>query len=107
MSTNVKGVLGEKLGMTQVWDDNNKVVPITVVKAGPCVVTQVRTPDKDGYSAVQIAFGAIDPRKVNKPDAGQFTKSGVTPRRHLVEIRTDDATLSHVPDKPRPVRRPP
>ena len=92
MSTNVKGVLGEKLGMTQVWDDNNKVVPITVVKAGPCVVTQVRTPDKDGYSAVQIAFGAIDPRKVNKPDAGQFTKSGVTPRRHLVEIRTDDAT---------------
>ena len=92
MSTNVKGVLGEKLGMTQVWDDNNKVVPITVVKAGPCVVTQVRTPDKDGYSAVQIAFGAIDPRKVNKPDAGQFAKSGVTPRRHLVEIRTDDAT---------------
>ena len=92
MSTNVKGVLGEKLGMTQVWDDNNKVVPITVVKAGPCVVTQVRTPDKDGYSALQIAFGAIDPRKVNNPDAGQFTKSGVTPRRHLVEIRTDDAT---------------
>ncbi|GDX32425.1 50S ribosomal protein L3 [Actinomycetes bacterium] len=92
MSTNVKGVLGEKLGMTQVWDDNNKVVPITVVKAGPCVVTQVRTADKDGYSAVQIAFGAVDPRKVNKPDAGQFAKSGVTPRRHLVEIRTDDAT---------------
>lgn len=92
MSTNVKGVLGEKLGMTQVWDDNNKVVPITVVKAGPCVVTQVRTADKDGYSAVQIAFGAIDPRKVNKPDTGQFVKAGVTPRRHLVEIRTDDAT---------------
>ena len=92
MSTNVKGVLGEKLAMTQVWDDNNKVVPITVVKAGPCVVTQVRTADKDGYSAVQIAFGAIDPRKVNKPDTGQFVKAGVTPRRHLVEIRTDDAT---------------
>ena len=92
MSTNVKGVLGEKLGMTQVWDDNNNVVPITVVKAGPCVVTQVRTVDKDGYSAVQIAFGAIDPRRVNKPDAGQFVKAGVTPRRHLVEIRTDDAT---------------
>lgn len=92
MSTNVKGVLGEKLGMTQVWDDNNKVVPITVVKAGPCVVTQVRTADKDGYSAVQIAFGAVDPRKVNKPDTGQFVKAGVTPRRHLVEIRTDDAT---------------
>jgi len=92
MSTNVKGVLGEKLGMTQVWDDNNKVVPVTVVKAGPCVVTQVRTPENDGYSAVQIAFGAIDPRKVNKPAAGHFEKAGVTPRRHLVEIRTDDAS---------------
>lgn len=92
MGTNVKGVLGEKLGMTQVWDDNNKVVPVTVVKAGPCVVTQVRTPDNDGYSAVQIAFGAIDPRKVNKPASGHFEKAGVTPRRHLVEIRTDDAS---------------
>ena len=92
MGTNVKGVLGEKLGMTQVWDDNNKVIPVTVVKAGPCVVTQVRTPDSDGYSAVQIAFGAIDPRKVNKPATGHFEKAGVTPRRHLVEIRTDDAS---------------
>ena len=92
MGTNVKGVLGEKLGMTQVWDDNNKVVPVTVVKAGPCVVTQVRTPQNDGYSAVQIAFGAIDPRKVSKPAAGHFAKAGVTPRRHLVEIRTDDAS---------------
>ena len=92
MSTNVKGVLGEKLGMTQVWDENNKVVPVTVVKAGPCVVTQVRTPEVDGYSAVQIAFGAIDPRKVNKPDSGHFAKAGVTPRRHLVEVRTPDAS---------------
>ena len=92
MGTNVKGVLGEKLGMTQVWDENNRVVPVTVVKAGPCVVTQVRSPETDGYSAVQIAFGAIDPRKVNKPQAGHFAKAGVTPRRHLVEIRTDDAS---------------
>ncbi|MFA7324050.1 MAG: 50S ribosomal protein L3 [Candidatus Nanopelagicales bacterium] len=92
MGTNVKGVLGTKLGMTQVWDENNKVVPVTVVQAGPCVVTQVRTPENDGYSAVQIAFGAIDPRKVNKPAAGHFEKAGVTPRRHLVEIRTDDAS---------------
>ena len=92
MSTNVKGILGEKLGMTQVWDENNKVVPVTVVKAGPCVVTQVRTPDTDGYSAVQIAFGAIDPRKVTKPAAGHFAKAGVTPRRHIAEIRTDDAS---------------
>ena len=92
MGTNVKGVLGEKLGMTQVWDENNKVVPVTVVKAGPCVVTQVRNPETDGYAAVQIAFGAIDPRKVNKPQAGHFAKAGVTPRRHLVEIRTEDAS---------------
>ena len=92
MGTNVKGVLGTKLGMTQVWDENNKVVPVTVIQAGPCVVTQVRTPENDGYSAVQIAFGAIDPRKVNKPAAGHFDKAGVTPRRHLVEIRTDDAS---------------
>jgi len=89
--TDVRGLLGEKLGMTQVWDENNKLVPVTVVKAGPCVVTQVRTAATDGYSAVQIAFGAIDPRKVNKPLAGHFEKAGVTPRRHLVELRTDAA----------------
>jgi len=87
----MKGLLGEKLGMTQVWDDNNRVVPVTVVKAGPCVVTQVKTPETDGYSSVQIAFGAIDPRKVNKPASGHFAKAGVTPRRHLVELRTSDA----------------
>ncbi|MBW8172385.1 50S ribosomal protein L3 [Ornithinimicrobium sp. Arc0846-15] len=85
------GVLGEKLGMTQVWDANNRLVPVTVVKAGPCVVTQVRDAEADGYNAVQIAFGAIDPRKVNKPMKGHFEKAGVTPRRHLVELRTSDA----------------
>jgi len=87
----VTGLLGEKLGMTQVWDENNRIVPVTVVKAGPCVVTAVRTPDVDGYNAVQLAFGAIDPRKVNKPMQGHFEKAGVTPRRHLVEIRTTTA----------------
>jgi large subunit ribosomal protein L3 len=91
MGKQIKGVLGEKLGMTQVWDADNRVVPVTVVKAGPCVVTQVRNPEKDGYAAVQIAFGEIDPRKVNKPRTGHFDKAGVTPRRHLVELRTDDA----------------
>ncbi len=91
MAKQIKGVLGEKLGMTQVWDDNNRVVPVTVVKAGPNVVTQVRTADKDGYEAVQIAFGEIDPRKVNKPLKGHFSKAEVTPRRHLVELRTSDA----------------
>jgi large subunit ribosomal protein L3 len=87
----VTGLLGTKLGMTQVWDEAGKLVPVTVVQAGPCVVTQVRTADTDGYSGVQIAFGAIDPRKVTKPLLGHFAKAGVTPRRHLVELRTDDA----------------
>ncbi|MER7280350.1 50S ribosomal protein L3 [Dactylosporangium sp. NPDC000244] len=90
MDRQVKGILGEKLGMTQVWD-NGKVVPVTVVQAGPCVVTQVRTPDNDGYSAVQIGWGQIDPRKVNKPRAGHFAKADVAPRRHIVELRTTDA----------------
>ena len=90
MAKQLKGVLGEKLGMTQVWDDANRVVPVTVVKAGPCVVTQVRTPDTDGYSAVQIAYGAA--RRTTKPLAGHFDKAGVTPRRHVVELRTDDAS---------------
>jgi large subunit ribosomal protein L3 len=91
MSKQRKGVLGEKLGMTQVFDDEGRIVPVTVVQAGPCVVTRVRTPDADGYSAVQLGFGQIDPRKVNKPLTGHFEKAGVTPRRHLVELRTDDA----------------
>ena len=87
----ITGILGTKLGMTQVFDENNRVVPVTVVQAGPNVVTQVRTPVKDGYTAVQLAFGAIDPRKVNKPETGHFAKAGATPRRHLVELRTSDA----------------
>jgi large subunit ribosomal protein L3 len=91
MNKQIQGVLGEKLGMTQVWDDAGRLVPVTVVQAGPCVVTQVRTSDSDGYDAVQIAYGAIDPRKVNQPTAGHFAKAGVTPRRHLVELRTTDA----------------
>jgi large subunit ribosomal protein L3 len=91
MDKQIKGVLGEKLGMTQVWDADNRVVPVTVVKAGPCVVTQVRSIEKDGYAAVQLAFGEIDPRKVNKPEKGHFEKADVAPRRHLVELRTSDA----------------
>jgi large subunit ribosomal protein L3 len=87
----ITGILGRKLGMTQVFDENNRVVPVTVVQAGPNVVTQVRTPETDGYTAVQLAYGAIDPRKVNKPRTGHFSKAGVTPRRHLVELRTADA----------------
>jgi len=88
----VRGVLGTKLGMSQVFGSDGKIVPVTVVAAGPCVVTAVRSADADGYSAVQLGFGDIDPRKVNKPKAGVFAKAGVTPRRYLVELRTDDAS---------------
>jgi large subunit ribosomal protein L3 len=87
----VRGILGTKLGMTQVFDENTRIVPVTVVAAGPCVVTRIRTPEKDGYTAVQLAFGAIDPRKVIKPVAGHYAAVGITPRRHLVELRTADA----------------
>lgn len=90
MDRQVKGILGAKLGMTQVWD-NNRVVPVTVVQAGPCVVSQVRSQEKDGYAAVQLAYGAIDPRKVKKPLNGHFAKAEVAPRRHVVELRTTDA----------------
>ena len=88
---NIKGLLGTKLGMTQVWDEDNKLIPVTVVKADPNVVTQLRSEETDGYTAVQIAYGQIDPRRVTKPLAGHFEKAGVTPRRHLVELRTADA----------------
>ena len=88
---NVKGLLGTKLGMTQLWDEDNRVVPVTVIDARTNVVTQVRTPETDGYNAVQVGFGEIEGRKVTKPQAGQFAKAGTTPRRHIVEIRTSDA----------------
>src|SRR5438270_5262877 len=96
MANDKTGMLGEKLGMTQDFDANNRIVPVTVVKAGPCVVTQIRTQEKDGYTAVQLAYGQIDPRKVTKPVAGHFAKAGVTPRRHLVELRTELASTYEV-----------
>lgn len=86
-----KGLLGTKLGMTQVWNENGKLVPVTVIELAPNVVTQIRTPEKDGYNAVQIAYGQIDPRKVNKPLSAHFEAAGVTPRRHVTEVRTADA----------------
>ncbi|GAA0989028.1 MULTISPECIES: 50S ribosomal protein L3 [Nocardiopsidaceae] len=88
----IKGVLGEKLGMTQVFDDTGKMVPVTVLKAGPCVVSRIRTPDTDGYSAVQLGYGQINPRKVNKPLGDYLRKNDLTPRRHYVEVRTTDAS---------------
>lgn len=86
-----KALLGTKLGMTQIWDENGVLRPVTVVRVDTNVVTQVRTIETDGYEAVQLAFGDIDARKVTKPLAGHFAKAGVTPRRHLAEVRTDNA----------------
>ena len=93
MTTDTKtaALLGRKLGMTQVWDEDGKVVPLTVVQVGKNVVTQVRTEENDGYSAVQIGFEDIDPRRVTKPLLGHFEKAGVTPKRHLAEFRTAEA----------------
>ena len=87
----VTALLGRKLGMTQLWDEAGRLVPVTVVEVGTNVVTQVRSADADGYAAVQLAYGQIDPRKVTKPLKGHFEKAGVTPRRHVAEIRTSDA----------------
>jgi len=87
----ITALLGTKLGMTQVWDDNGRLVPVTVVRVGTNVVTQVRAVDTDGYAAVQLAYGPVDPRKVTQPLKGHFEKAGVTPRRHVAEIRTSDS----------------
>jgi 50S ribosomal protein L3, bacterial len=92
MAKQIKGVLGKKLGMTQVFDESNRVVPVTVVEAGPCVVTRVRTPERDGYSAIQLGYGQVDPRKVNKPLGDYLRKHNITPRRYFAEVRTDDAS---------------
>jgi large subunit ribosomal protein L3 len=90
-TTTSRGILGTKLGMTQIFDENSRVVPVTVIQAGPCTVTQLKSPERDGYAAVQLAYGDVKPRRVTKPVAGHFAKAGVEPRRHLVELRTADA----------------
>ena len=86
-----KAIVGEKVGMTQVWDDQNRLVPVTVVRIAPARVVQVKTPESDGYSAVQVTYGTRKATSLTKPVAGHFAKAGVTPRRYLVELRTDDA----------------
>ncbi|MDQ4143165.1 MAG: 50S ribosomal protein L3 [Actinomycetota bacterium] len=88
MATEVKGILGRKIGMTQVFDEAGRAVPVTVVEAGPCRIAQVKTVDTDGYSAVQLAFG--DARRASKPVAGHHAKAGIEPGRHLVELRVPD-----------------
>ena len=94
MST--KAIVGEKVGMTQVWDDQNRVIPVTLVKVAPCRVVQVKTPESDGYSAVQVTFGAVRPNRLNKPELGHFRKAGVDPGRRLVELRVDDSSSYEV-----------
>lgn len=88
----VNTILGRKLGMTQVWDENDNVVPVTVIQAGPCTVSQVKTVETDGYNAVQIGFGEISAKHVNKPLAGHFERAGVEPMRYLREVRVEDAS---------------
>jgi len=85
-----KGILGRKLGMTQIWDDDNRVVPVTVIEAGPCRVVQLKTPERDGYSAVQLAFGDTKPQQLSKPELGHLKKADAPPVKHLAELRVDD-----------------
>ena len=87
-----RGILGQKIGMTQVWDEQNRAVPVTVIQAGPCRVVQVKTPERDGYSAIQLAFGDVKPRRVNKPETGHFKKANQAVAKHLAEMRVDDSS---------------
>ncbi|HET6954663.1 MAG TPA: 50S ribosomal protein L3 [Acidimicrobiales bacterium] len=87
-----RAIVGEKVGMTQVWDDDNRVVPVTVLRVRPCRVVQVKTHERDGYSALQVTFGTKQASKLTKPVAGQFTKAGVDPGPRLVELRLDDVS---------------
>ena len=87
-----RGILGQKIGMTQIWDEQNRAVPVTVIQAGPCRVVQVKTPERDGYSAIQLAFGDVKPRQINKPEAGHFKKVNQAPAKHLAEMRVDDSS---------------
>jgi large subunit ribosomal protein L3 len=93
-----KAILGKKLGMTQVWSDDDRLLPVTVIEAGPCVVAQVRTLERDGYRAIQLGYGEIKESKVNKPDMGHFKKAGVAPKRHLAEVRLDEGETYKVGD---------
>ena len=85
-----KGILGRKLGMTQVWDAENRVVPVTVIQAGPCRVVQLKTPERDGYAAVQLAFGDAKPARLTKPELGHLSAADAAPAKHLAELRVDD-----------------
>ncbi len=87
-----KAIVGEKVGMTQVWDEDNRIVPVTVLRVSPCRVVQVKTPEHDGYSAIQVTLGVKDAGKLTQPEAGHFAKAGVDAGRKLVELRLDDVS---------------
>jgi len=87
-----KAIVGEKVGMTQVWSDDNRVVPVTMVKVAPLRVVQIKTTERDGYSAVQVTFGRANPRRLNKPEAGHFDKAGVEAGSRVLELRIDDVS---------------
>jgi large subunit ribosomal protein L3 len=88
-----KAIVGEKVGMTQLWDEQNNVIPVTVLKVSPARVVQIKTPEIDGYSAIQVTFGTVKASRVNKPEAGHFAKAGVAPGKELLEFRVDDVSL--------------
>ena len=94
-----KGLIGKKLGMTQIFDEQGKVIPVTVIEAGPCVVAQVKTVETDGYNAIQLGFGDVKESKINKPEKGHFAKSKLTPKKHLREFRLDDISSFKVGDE--------
>ena len=94
----IKGIIGKKIGMTQIFDEKGNVIPVTLIEAGPCTVTQVKTVDTDGYDAVQLGFMTIADKKVNKPMKGKFDKAGVAPKKHLKEFRFDDVSGYKVGD---------
>ena len=94
-----KGIIGKKLGMTQIFDEQGRVIPVTVIEAGPCVVAQVKTVETDGYNAVQLGFGDVKPSKINKPEAGHFAKANLTAKKHLREFRLEDISNMKVGDE--------
>ena len=94
-----KGLIGKKLGMTQIFDEQGKVIPVTVIEAGPCVVAQVKTVETDGYNAIQLGFGDVKESKINKPEKGHFAKSKLTPKKHLREFRLDSVEIINVGDE--------
>ena len=94
-----KGIIGKKLGMTQIFDEKGRVIPVTVIEAEPCVVAQVKTVETDGYNAIQLGFGDVKPSKINKPEAGHYAKANLTAKKHLREFRLDDISNYKVGDE--------